>query len=96
MDESKNNPSLMASRPTWAPIREFLMFQLAQEVERNLREEDQVFTVDDLDTVQSFVSVIGHMLGLPHLSVAILGTGGTYRAAFQATAGEPPEEGETR
>ena len=96
MDESKNNPSLMASRPTWATIREFLMFQLDQEVARHLREVAHVFTVDDLDTVQSFVSVIGHMLGLPHLSVAILGTGGTYRAAFQATAGEPPEEGETR
>ena len=62
MNESKNNPSLTLTRETWATIQRFLLFQLDQEVERNLRETDQVFTHGELTTLQHLANAIGHML----------------------------------
>ena len=62
MNESKNNPSLTLARETWATIQRFLLFQLDQEVERNLSDEDQVFAPSDLTTIRHLTNVIGYML----------------------------------
>ena len=62
MSESKNNPSLILTRETWATIQRFLLFQLDQEVERNLSDEDQVFAPSDLTTIRLLTKYIDHML----------------------------------